>query len=296
MTQINKPRGLGRGLDVLLPPSKPPAVTPTQGSSTSERPSSYPEAFLCALEKLVPNREQPRRDFNESALEELAASIRSNGLIEPIVVRRKGNQDKFEIVAGERRWRACQRAGLREALVVVKQLDDKKAYEIALIENVQREDLNAVEFANALRKLIDDYGHTQETLAEAVGKDRTTISNALRLLKLPQRVMDLIVAGSLSEGHGRALLGAPDEKTMLTLAELAVRKKMSVRQVEAEVRNLRSNKGKDKAKTPSVRDLEGRLARKLGARCEVKDNDGKGHLRIHYKDLDELDRLLDVLL
>jgi ParB family chromosome partitioning protein len=226
----------------------------------------------------------------------LAASIRSNGLIEPIVVRRMGTQDKFEIVAGERRWRACQRAGLREALVVVKQLDDKKAYEIAIIENVQREDLNAVEFATALRKLIDDFGHTQETLADAVGKDRTTISNALRLLKLPQRVMDHIVAGVLSEGHGRALLGAPDEKTILRLAELAVLKKLSVRQIEAEVRSVRDGKGKEKAKTPSIRDLESRLARKLGARCEVKDAEGKGHLRIHYKDLDELDRLLDLLL
>lgn len=283
-------------MDVLLPAAKAPMASPAGSPSTAERPSSYPEAFLCALEKLVPNREQPRRDFNEAALEELAASIRTNGLIEPIVVRRMGAQDKFEIVAGERRWRACQRAGLREALVVVKQLDDKKAYEISIIENVQREDLNAVEFATALRKLIDDFGHTQESLAEAVGKDRTTISNALRLLKLPQRVMDHIVAGTLSEGHGRALLGAPDEKTMLQLAELAVRKKLSVRQVEAEVRNAREGKGKEKAKTPSIRDLEGRLARKLGARCEVKDADGKGHLRIHYKDLDELDRLLDLLL
>lgn len=294
MTQINKPRGLGRGLDVLLPAAKTPMAP--AAAQAADRPTSYPEAFLCALEKLVPNREQPRRDFNEAALEELAASIRSNGLIEPIVVRRLGTQDKFEIVAGERRWRACQRAGLREALVVVKQLDDKKAYEIAIIENVQREDLNAVEFAGALRKLIDEFGHTQETLAEAVGKDRTTISNALRLLKLPQRVMDLIVAGTLSEGHGRALLGAPDEKAMLTLAETAARKKFSVRQVEAEVRGLRDGKGKEKSKTASIRDLENRLARKLGARCEVKDADGKGHLRIHYKDLDELDRLLDLLL
>lgn len=293
MTQINKPRGLGRGLDVLLPAAKAPMAS---GAAQVAGPTSYPEAFLCALEKLVPNREQPRREFNEAALEELAASIRSNGLIEPIVVRRMGTQDKFEIVAGERRWRACQRAGLREALVVVKQLDDKKAYEIAIIENVQREDLNAVEFATALRKLIDDFGHTQETLADAVGKDRTTISNALRLLKLPQRVMDLIVAGTLSEGHGRALLGAPDEKAMLSLAETAARKKYSVRQVEAEVRGLRDGKAKEKSKTPSIRDLENRLARKLGARCEVKDADGKGHLRIHYKDLDELDRLLDLLL
>lgn len=296
MTQINKPRGLGRGLDVLLPAAKTPMASPAGSGGNAERPTSYPEAFLCALEKLVPNREQPRRDFNEAALDELAASIRSNGLIEPIVVRRLGAQDKFEIVAGERRWRACQRAGLREALVVVKQLDDKKAYEIAIIENVQREDLNAVEFATALRKLIDDFGHTQESLAEAVGKDRTTISNALRLLKLPQRVMDHIVAGTLSEGHGRALLGTPDEKSMLQLAELAVRKKLSVRQIEAEVRGAREGKSKDKAKTPSIRDLENRLARKLGARCEVKDADGKGHLRIHYKDLDELDRILDLLL
>jgi ParB family chromosome partitioning protein len=297
MTQPNKPRGLGRGLDVLLPAAKTPTMaSQPAGAASPERKSSFPDAFMCALERLVPNREQPRRDFNEAALEELAASIRSNGLIEPIVVRRLGNNDKFEIVAGERRWRACQRAGLREALVVVKQLDDKKAYEIALIENVQREELNAVEFANALRKLIDDFGHTQESLAEAVGKDRTTISNALRLLKLPQRVIDLIVAGTLTEGHGRALLGAPDEKSMIALAELAVRKKLSVRQVEAEVRQLRSDSPKNKTKSASVRDLENRLARKLGARCEVKDNDGKGHLRIHYKDLDELDRLLDLLL
>lgn len=251
---------------------------------------------MCALERLVPNRGQPRKEFNEPALEELAASIRVNGLIEPIVVRRIGNQDKFEIVAGERRWRACQRAGLREVLVVVKQLDDKKAYELALIENVQREDLNPIEFAAALRRLIDDYGHTQESLADAVGKDRTTITNALRLLKLPARVLELITQGGLTEGHGRALLGAPDDKTMVHLAELAVRRKMSVRQVESEVRHLKSNSPKAKPKTPSIRDLEGRLARKLGSRCEVRDKDGKGHLRIHYADLDELDRILDVLL
>lgn len=291
---MNKPRGLGRGLDVLLPTAKPQPAPASTPSPTEVK--SYPDAFMCALERLVPNRGQPRKDFNEHALEELAASIRANGLIEPIVVRRIGTQDKFEIIAGERRWRACQRAGLREALVVVKQLDDKKAYELALIENVQREDLNPIEFAAALRKLIDDYGHTQETLADAVGKDRTTITNALRLLKLPARVLELITKGALTEGHGRALLGAPDDKTMLHLAELAVRKKMSVRQVESEVRNLKSDAPKANQKTPSVRDLEGRLARKLGSKCEVRDKDGKGHLRIHYSDLDELDRILDVLL
>jgi len=287
---INKSRGLGRGLDVLLSSGRPPST------ESSSRGAQSPEAFSCALEKLVPNREQPRRHFDEAALDELAASIRANGLIEPIIVRRVGNQDKFEIVAGERRWRACQRAGLREALVVVKQLEDKKAYELALIENVQREDLNPVEFAHALRKLIDDYGHSQETLAEAVGKDRSTITNALRLLKLPSRVSELIVTGALSEGHGRALLGAPDEKALVRLAELAARKKLSVRQVEAEVRSMRQGQKEPKTKTASVRDLETRLARKLGTRCEVRDKDGKGQLRIHYGDLDELDRILDRLL
>lgn len=286
----SKSRGLGRGLDVLLSSGKAPA---TEGVA---RANQSPETFSCALEKLVPNREQPRRHFSETGLDELAASIRANGLIEPIVVRRIGTQDKFEIVAGERRWRACQRAGLRDALVVVKQLDDKKAYELALIENVQREDLNPVEFAHALRKLIDDYGHSQETLAEAVGKDRTTISNALRLLKLPKQVTELIVTGALTEGHGRALLGAPDEKIMVSLAETAARKKLSVRQVEAEVRSVRQGPKGATVKTPSVKDLEARLARKLGTRCEVRDKDGKGQVRIHYGSLDELDRLLDQLL
>jgi ParB family transcriptional regulator, chromosome partitioning protein len=290
---VNKPRGLGRGLDVLLPSSRAAApAVPSAGSG----PAPGTEAFLCALEKIVPNRGQPRKDFDDAALNELAESIKEHGLIEPLVVRRL-RDDRFELIAGERRWRASQRAGLREVFVIVKDVDDKKAYELALIENVQREDLNAIEFAGALRKLIDEYGHTQETLAVAVGKDRTTITNALRLLKLPARVCELVVQGALTEGHARALLGLPDERAMLALAELAARKKFSVRQVEAEVRRLRDGKTTAKpAKSVSVRDLETRLARKLGTRCEVKDRDGKGELVIRYATLDELDRILEVIL
>jgi ParB family chromosome partitioning protein len=288
---MNKPRGLGRGLDVLLPASRtrPPP-------SSSPAPSTDLRHSECALERIVPNRAQPRQHFDPTALEELTQSIKQHGLIEPIVVRRVGNEDKYEIVAGERRWRAAQRAGLREVPVVVKDWDDKHAFEIALIENIQREDLNPIEFAEALRRLVDDYGHTQESLVSVVGKERTTIANALRLLRLPEHVRNLVITGSLSEGHARALLGAPDERTMIQLAELTVRKKLSVRQIEAEVRAKRKG-GVDKPKkTTSTKDLEQRLSRKLGTRCELRDKDGKGELVIRYADLDELDRLLDVLL
>lgn len=286
---MSKARGLGRGLDVLLPSNK---AAPSPRTSA---PAGDPAAFRCALEKIVPNRGQPRRDFDEQALEELAQSIRQFGLIEPLVVRSLPGEERYEIVAGERRWRASQRAGLREVLVIVRDLDDKRAYELALIENVQREDLNPIEFAAALRKLIDEHGHTQETLAAAVGKDRSTVTNALRLLKLPATLQQWVIKGQLSEGHARALLGAGDEAGMLSLAQQALQRKWSVRQLEAEVRAAKQPKTKPK-KSPSVRDLELRLARRLGARCEVKDKEGKGQLVIHYSNLDELDRLLEHLL
>jgi ParB family chromosome partitioning protein len=290
---MNKPRGLGRGLDVLLPTNRPAPAPP----AAPERSAAHPNIFECALERIVPNRSQPRQDFDEARLEELAESIRVHGLIEPLVVRRIGGQDKFEIVAGERRWRASQRAGLREVPVVVRDLDERHAFEIAIIENIQREDLNPIEFAEALRRLIEEYGHTQESLVSVVGKERTTITNALRLLKLPDAIRRMVVGSILSEGHARAILGAPDEPAMLRLAELAVRKKLSVRQVEAEVKALKSaNGGKPAKKSAGIKDIEQRLSRKLGTRCELRDRDGKGEVAIRYADLDELDRILELLL
>lgn len=290
---MTKPRGLGRGLDILLPTgaSRPPPLGDGLPVTKSEG------AFQCALERLVPNRGQPRKHFKAEALEELAQSIREHGVIEPLVVRRIGSEDRFEIIAGERRWRAAQKAGLREVMVVVKDFDDKKAYEAAIIENVQREDLNPIELALGLRVLCDEHGHSQESLASALGKDRTTISNAMRLLKLPARVQQWVVEGALSEGHARALLGAGDEHAMLQLAELALKRRMSVRHLEAEVRAHKLPKGGEKkSKTASVRDLEQRLSRALGTRCELKDRAGKGAILIRYGDLDELDRLLERLL
>jgi ParB family chromosome partitioning protein len=247
---------------------------------------------------LVPNRGQPRKHFADEPLEELAQSIRELGVIEPLVVRRIGSEDRFEIIAGERRWRAAQRAGLRDVMVVVKSFDDKKAYEAAIIENVQREDLNPIELAQGLRVLCDEHGHSQESLASALGKDRTTISNALRLLKLPSRVQEWVIEQALSEGHARALLGARDEGAMLQMAELAIKRRMSVRQLEAEVRahKQQPKAGEKKIKTASVRDLEQRLSRSLGTRCDLKDRAGKGAIVIRYGSLDELDRLLERLL
>jgi ParB family chromosome partitioning protein len=187
---------------------------------------------------------------------------------------------------------------LREVLVVVHDVSAKDAYELALIENVQREDLDAIEFAEALDRLIKEHSYTQETLAQRVGKDRSTIANALRLLRLPSAVRDKVVTGELSEGHARALLGAPDDAALATLAEKVIRGRLSVRQTEALVRTAKSKpeaKGK-KEKAVSTRDLELRLGRKLGTKVEVRDKDGKGELAIKYASLDELDKLLEVLL
>ncbi len=305
MTQTppNKPvaRGLGRGLDVLLGP-RPSAPRPADAPAAV--PVAYPQAFQCAIDKISPMPGQPRRHFDGDRLDELANSLREHGLLEPLVVRRRPGTDVLELIAGERRWRAAQRAGFKEILVVVRDTDPKQAFELALIENVQREDLDPIEFAEALERLIRDYSYTQETVAERVGKERSTVANALRLLKLPAKVREQVISRELSEGHARALLGAPDEKTMNSLAEKVLRGHLSVRQTEQLVRSAKAVAGGKAVTSPnapphksaSVRDLESRLTRHLGTRVEVKDKQGKGEIVIQYGSLDELDRLLETLL
>jgi ParB family chromosome partitioning protein len=297
MTDPKKPlRGLGRGLDALLPARSPPVASPTSAGK------SYGDGnvFSCAIDKLVPQHGQPRHHFDQAKLEELAQSIREHGLIEPIVVRRKaGDESGFEIVAGERRWRAAQRAGLHEVIVVVRDVSAKDAFELALIENVQREDLNPIEFAEALDRLLKEHGYTQETLAQRVGKDRSTLANALRLLRLPGTIRQRVMTGELSEGHARALLGAPDETELTALADKVIRGRLSVRQTEALVRSAKPAKtpGKGRSgKSAATRDLEVRLERKLGTKIEVRDRDGRGEIGIKYASWDELDRLLEILL
>lgn len=291
MSKDDKRRALGRGLDALLPaPSS--QVGKAYGTNS---------VFSCAIEKLVPQKGQPRQHFDPRALAELTQSIREHGLLEPIVVRKAaGGEGSFEIIAGERRWRASQKAGLKEVLVVVKDVSPRAAFELALIENVQREDLNAVELAEAYDRLVREHGYSQEALATRLGKDRTTITNSLRLLKLPARVRSRVISGELSEGHARALLGAPTDKAMEELAERVMRGHLTVRATEALVRGAKKKKDKDKSgkeppgkiKSAAVRDLEARLSRSLGTRVFVRDEGNKGEVAIPYADLDMLDRII----
>ena len=298
-TQEQPRRALGRGLDALLP------------VSGERAPAGFADksVFTCPIERIAAQRGQPRQHFDERALEELAQSIREVGLLEPLVVRKmaaapgsvSATSDRYELIAGERRWRAAQRAGLKDVLVVVKDVSPAAAFELAMIENIQREDLNPIELAEAYARLVKDNGYTQERLAVRLGKDRTTIANALRLLRLPKGVREKVVQGELSEGHARALLSVTDDAELLKLAEKVVRGRLSVRQTEQLTRAKKTKAageaGADpSAKSASVRDLERRLTHALGTRCEVRDVGGKGEIAVQYASLDHLDALLEKLL
>lgn len=268
---------LGRGLDGLLPP--PPS------------PSAPKTAHTARIEELVPNRSQPRRRFDEAALGELAASIAEHGILEPILVRKRS--EGFEIIAGERRWRAAQRAGLKEVPIFARELSDAAAFEAALVENLQREDLNPIETARAFQRLMQEYGHTQDEIAKRVGKDRSTVANALRLLKLPEDVLDLVEDGSLSEGHGRALLTAPSVDEMKKLARQAVSQSLSVREVERRARQNAPVTKPQATKSANVKDLERRISHSLGANVSIEAAHGeKGKIVIQYNDYDHLDAII----
>jgi ParB family transcriptional regulator, chromosome partitioning protein len=288
----SKRRALGRGLDSLLPGSAPAA------------PAAPRETTSLRVEELHPSQGQPRHIFDDEKLEELAQSIRELGVLEPILVRKR-KEGGFHIIAGERRWRASQRAGVLEVPVVVREFSDAQAFEAALVENLQRADLNPIETARAFQRLLEDHAHTQETVAQRVGKDRSTVANALRLLKLPDGVLDMIETGQLSEGHGRALLSANDPAAMLKLARSAIEKSWNVRETERAARFVAeaaraASAGKDKGdkpqgKTANVRDLETRLSRTFGSKVNVADRNGKGNIQINFTSYDELDRLLEKL-
>ncbi len=271
---------LGRGLDALIPQAKP-------------APASGHEPSSAGIEDVHPNRAQPRTRFDEAALDQLAQSIKELGVLEPILVRKRA-AGGFEIVAGERRWRAAQRAGLREVPIVVRELSSTAAFEAAIVENLQREDLNPIETARAFQRLLDDHKHTQDSIAQKIGKDRSTVSNALRLLKLPQVVLEHIENGDLSEGHGRALLTAPSTSVREKLAREAVERQWSVRETERHAREAGAVRPEPKPKTANLRDLELRLSRSLGARVTMHDHgEGKGSIHVSYTSLDELDRILN---
>jgi ParB family chromosome partitioning protein len=277
---------LGRGMAALLSNAAPPPST---------SPATLGRGLLSLpVEAVERNPKQPRKRFEEKKLEELAASIREHGIVEPILVRRDGA--KYRILAGERRWRAAQRAGLKEVPAVVREASDREAFELALVENLQREDLNAIEEAEAFEVLIDSYKLTQDAIAERVGKDRSTVANALRLLKLPEEVRDLVKDGKLDMGHARALLGIDGEDAIRRAAARVLREGLSVRATEALVRQL-TRKDRPAAQapseTPAIRALATRLQRRLGARCRVLPKSPvAGRLEVEYTSLAELDGIL----
>jgi ParB family transcriptional regulator, chromosome partitioning protein len=277
---------LGRGMAALLSnAASPPTATVSAVAGRA--------LLMLAIEAVERNPDQPRKRFDETALEELAASIREHGVVEPILVRREGT--KYRIVAGERRWRASQRAGLREVPAILREASDREAFELALVENLQRADLNAIEEAEAFEVLSTDHGLTQEQIAARVGKERSTVANALRLLKLPPEVRDAVRGGQLDMGHARALLGIDGADAVRRLAQRAIREQLSVRALEALVRShgKPSVKGKKPEESASTRDLVNRLQRRLGARCRVVPKTAvSGRLEIGYTSLEELDGIL----
>ncbi len=282
---------LGRGLAALFGEEEEDYVELDQRHSTKDVP----------IEQLHPNANQPRRRFTEEALEELSQSIRSNGVLQPILVRHHGERSgEYEIVAGERRWRAAQRAQLHQVPVVIREIDDGQALEFALVENLQREDLSALEEADAFHRLMESFDYTQESLAKNLGKSRSHIANTLRLRALPDAVKALLEEGELSAGHARALLGAEDPDA---LARQIVKKRLSVRQVERLIQRQKSRQGaKARAprsmpkrgveKDPDSLALERDLSDMLGLKVTIDFQDEGGALTIRYKTLEQLDDVL----
>ncbi|MBL8379418.1 MAG: ParB/RepB/Spo0J family partition protein [Burkholderiales bacterium] len=285
MSPANKKRGLGRGLDALLAGENTNVV--------SDAPATLP------LSALTPGRYQPRTRMDDVSLAELAGSIRAQGVIQPILVRRlAGTAGRYEIIAGERRFRAAALAGLTDVPVTVREVADDAALAMALIENIQREDLNAIEEAQGIARLIDEFGMTQEAAGEAVGRSRTAAANLLRLLKLPDAVKEMIHAGTLDMGHARALLGLPAALQAST-AQAVVARGMSVRQTEELVKKTQAGAGageaRGKARPPASRDttrFADEVADLLGAKVEIQPSAKGGRLVIHYASNDHLNDLV----
>lgn len=277
--------GLGKGMAALL-----------QVTETVDESKNY---FVCPIEKISPNRNQPRKHFSAEKLEELAASIREQGIIQPLVVTRK--DDGYEIIAGERRWRAAQKAGLHEIPVVIREATPDAILELALIENIQRQDLNAIEEAQAYRSLVEHFSISQEDVARRVGKNRTTVTNALRLLKLPEEIQRDIVEERLSMGHARALLPLESAELIEKARHEILHRQLSVRATEELVRRLKVNPHSVTTKRLQQPDLlmsslEEQLQKRFQSRVAIRKVGAKGgKLEIHFSDSDELTRIIDLL-
>lgn len=285
-----KKRGLGKSLNALLAYK----ATPTEAND-NEVSTSYEQLCDLPVDRIQRGKYQPRREMDAESLEELASSIRAQGIIQPLIVRPFG--DKYEIVAGERRWRAAQMAGMTDVPVIIRDIPDEAAVAVALIENIQRENLNPIEEAVALQRLMEEFEMTHQQVAEAVGKSRATVSNLLRLLGLPQDIRNLLERGMIEMGHARSLITLP-ANLQLKAAEIIIARGLSVRETENLVKQLQAGDSKQPQKPvdPDILKLQENLTRQLKLRVAIQCNaKGKGKLVIHYRNLDELDRLLEQL-
>jgi len=282
---VERRPALGRGLSALIPATPPP--------TRDREPADPQNPAELDLDRLVPNPKQPRAHMEETALEELAQSMRRHGVIQPILVRRAG--DHYEIVAGERRWRAAQRAGLLKVPVTIRDVADDRLLEVALVENIQREDLNPIEEAQAYRRLVDEFQLSQDAIASAVGKDRATVANYLRLLRLPAEVRNDVASGALTMGHARALVALPDETTQRRLARDVIARGLSVRETEALSRRETAPvvAPPPRRVDPNTRAAEDRLKLALGTRVRIIRKGTGGRIEIDFGNEDELHRLYE---
>ncbi len=282
-----KKSGLGKGLDALIPRREESAAPVNTGIMT------------LPIEKITPNKMQPRKVFNDSSIKELSESIKEKGIIQPLIVRKKG--DLYEIVAGERRWRASQLAGIKNVPVTVSEVDETETLEVALVENLQREDISPIEEAEAYQQLINDHGLTHEDISKKIGKNRSTISNQLRLLRLSANAREALASGAISSGHARALVTLEDQTEIDEMLNIIIQKKLSVRQTESRVKSLKKLRSSVQSKDVSAEDdvfintLTEELKRALGTKVSIKGKRGAGKIEIQYYSAGEFERLMELL-
>lgn len=296
---VKKRGGLGKGLDSLIPENKEVKKETVKSEIGSVSEDNSLETIV-KITKVEPNRKQPRKNFNEDSLQELADSIKQFGLLQPILVQDR--QDHYEIVAGERRWRAAKLAGLKEVPVIIRDYTEQEIAEISLIENIQREDLNPIEEAQAFKRLLEEFQLKQDEVAERVSKSRTAVTNSIRLLKLSDEVQQMVIDDMISTGHARALLAVDDHQQQYTLAQKIFDEKLSVREVEKLVKNLSKppkekdkNEEEDKSLMIVYQDVEEKLKKRLGTKVTISPKgNGAGKIEVEFYNHDDLERLMEI--
>ena len=294
-----KRKGLGKGLDSLIPENKSAKVSSSESKKTEETAELKSGEQMMKINMVEPNRDQPRRNFEEDALLELADSIKQYGVLQPLIVRKRN--DYYEIIAGERRWRAAKMAGVKEVPVIIKEYNEQEILEIALIENIQRENLNPIEEAMAFKKLLEEFNLKQDEVAERVSKSRTAVTNSMRLLKLDQRVQQMIIDDMITTGHARALLAIDDPEQQYMLANKIFDEKLSVRETEKlikEIKNPKKQKEKKVIENAFIyEDIEDKMKQVLGTKVHVASKGkGKGKIEIEYYSDKELERMFDMIM